>query len=177
VASNKSNGKPKKEDLVSLYEQSYSKVAQSIYVRVGNQPDAEDLASETFLRAMRSLDSYQERGLQMEAWVFKIAHNLVIDHLRKNGNHKTAMLDEEAIEGEDDLSQTVEIDIQVDNLMEALTYLPPMHREIIFLRFFAGFSATECSDILGKTPGTVRAMQCTAIKSLRKTMGQGNGCE
>ena len=85
------------ESLVGLYEESYDKVTRYIFVRIGNQHEAEDLASETFVRALRSLDSYQERGLPMEAWVFKIAHNMVVDYLRKASKKQTVNLDQVTI--------------------------------------------------------------------------------
>ena len=78
MAKKETERKQLEDSLVNLYEESYEKVARYIFVRIGNQHEAEDLASETFLRALRSLDSYQERGLPMEAWVFKIAHNIIL---------------------------------------------------------------------------------------------------
>ena len=164
----------KREALISLYEESYSKIAQFICVRVGNHHDAEDLASETFVKAIRALDSYQERGLRMEAWLFKIARNLVIDHLRKTGNRHLVPLDEAAVTDSGNPETTVEMDMQADKIRQAMEYLTPIQKEVIYLRFFIGLSALECSAIIGKTPGTVRVMQCSAIKSLRNVMGRGD---
>ena len=89
VASKESEIRKQEDALASLYEESYGKVARYIFARIGNQQEAEDLASETFVRALKSVDSYQERGLPMEAWIFKIAHNLVVDYLRKMAKRKT----------------------------------------------------------------------------------------
>ena len=69
------------EDVIgNLYGQYYDKMVRYIYVRTGDQAEAEDLAVEVFLKALKSLGSYRGRGEQMPAWLFRIAHNLVVDH-------------------------------------------------------------------------------------------------
>ena len=85
------------EALVNLYEDNYERVARYIFVRIGNQHEAEDLASETFVKALRSLDSYEERGLPMAAWVFKIAHNVVVDYLRKTSKRQMVRIDDVSV--------------------------------------------------------------------------------
>ncbi len=167
----------KKKALIDLYEKRYGKIAQYIFIRVGNQHDAEDLASEAFIKALKALDSYEERGWTMEAWVFKIARNLLIDHYRKTGNRQTVELDEMQFVGSQSPEEKVEKGMQIEQLEDALAYLSPVHREIIALRFFSGLSAIECAEIIGKTPGNVRAMQCAAMKTLRKIMGVDDGNE
>ena len=166
--------KKKQEALVKLYEERYSKVARYVFVRIGNQAEAEDLASETFVKALKSLDSYQERGLPMEAWVFRIAHNLVVDHLRKVSKRQVVALDEMPIHDSDsiDLEEKAELDIETGKLLKALEHLSPAQREVISLRFFSGLDSTECGKVLGKKPGAVREMQSAAIKSLRKVLDQ-----
>ena len=72
-----------KEAIAALYETHYDRVARDIAVRIGNIDEAEDLASEVFIKAVRSADSYREKGAPMEAWLFKIAHNITVDQLRK----------------------------------------------------------------------------------------------
>ncbi len=156
--------------MVSLYEDNYNKVVQYAFVRVGNRPEAEDLASETFARALRALDSYEERGLPMEAWIFKIAHNIVTDHLRKASKRKVVAIEDVVLAGSVDPEEVAEIDIQIERLAEALKLLSPDHREVIALRFFSGLTSIECGKILGRKPGAVREMQSMAVKILRKHM-------
>ncbi len=158
------------ESLVSLYEESYDKVARYILVRIGNQHEAEDLASETFVRALKSLDSYQERGLPMEAWVFKIAHNIVVDYLRKASKKQTVNLDQVTIADSNDPEETAVSDDQHTRVTRALNHLTPAQREVIALRFHSDLSSIECGRILGKKPGTIREMQRAAIVSLRHAL-------
>ena len=92
---NKETEREKREDaLVSLYEESYERVVRYIFVRIGNREEAEDLASGVFLKALNSLDTYQERGLPMVAWVFRIAHNIVVDYLRKTSKKQMVRIDD-----------------------------------------------------------------------------------
>lgn len=158
------------ELLVSLYEKSYDKVARYIFVRIGNEHEAEDLASETFVRALRSLDSYQERGLPMEAWVFKIAHNIVVDYIRKAGKKQTVNLDQVMIANPNNPEEVVVSNDQLARVSRALKHLTPAQREVIALRFHSDMSSIECGKILGKKPGTVREMQRAAIESLRRAL-------
>ena len=160
--------KTKREDaLISLYEECYGQVSRYIFVRIGNQHEAEDLASEVFLRALKSLDSYQERGLPMKAWIFRIARNLVVDYLRKMSQKHMVPLDDVILHGSIDPEEMAEQNLQTDRLSEALEHLSPAQREVIGLRFFAGLSSIESGEVLGKKPGAIREMQSAAIKSLR----------
>lgn len=167
MATKESERKKRADALASLYEECYGKVARYIFVRVGNQQEAEDLASETFVRALKSLDSYRERGLPMEAWIFKIAHNLIVDYWRKASKRQMVTLDKVSIPDSANLEEAVEFDIEVERLSKALEHLSPTQREVIALRFFSGLSSIEVGNILGKKPGAVREMQRAAIISLR----------
>ncbi len=163
------------EMLVALYEESYDKVARYIFVRIGNQQESEDLASETFMRALKSLDSYQERGLPMEAWIFKIAHNIVVDYLRKVSKKQMVNLDEVTIASDSNPEEIAVSDDQIARVSKALGGLSPAQREVIALRFFSGLSSTECGKVMGKQPGAVREMQSAAIKSLRHVLYKDTG--
>ncbi|MFO8101475.1 MAG: sigma-70 family RNA polymerase sigma factor [Dehalococcoidia bacterium] len=172
MSDKKEERKNKRDALINLYEQSYSKVARYMFVRIGDQQEAEDLASETFVKALKSLDSYTDRGMPMEAWIFRIAHNLLVDHLRKVSRRQTVNLDETLIRAADDPEESAETDIEMERLSKALEELSPAHREIIALRFFSGFTSAECGRILGKKPGAVREMQSAAIKLLRQSLNR-----
>jgi RNA polymerase sigma-70 factor (ECF subfamily) len=163
----------KEELLARLYDEYYGKIARYISIRIGNQAEAEDLAGEVFLKALESLDSYQERGVPMQAWLFKIAHNLLVDYLRKVSKRKTIPIDTLEISDGVDLEETVERRLQSEKLSQALKQLTLAQREVVGLRFFAGLTSTEVGKILGKSSGAVREMQSAAVKSLRKLMYEG----
>jgi RNA polymerase sigma-70 factor (ECF subfamily) len=164
--------KKKEQDLVSLYDGYYDKIALYIFTRIGDRAEAEDLASEVFLKALRSLDSYQERGLPMHSWLFRIAHNLTVDYLRKMSKQRMVSLDMVEITDTANPEEIAETRLQMEKLSVALECLPAPEREVIDLRFFAGLSATEVGKILGKSPGAARQMQCRALRSLRKALDE-----
>jgi len=174
VAEKEAERKRREKTLASLYDVYYDKIARYIFVRIGDQQEAEDLASEVFLKALGALDSYQERGLPMQAWLFKIAHNLVVDHLRKMSKRKAVSLDEVKAFDKANLEEVAESRLQVERLGSALKRLSPAQREVLGLRFFGGLTSIEAGRILGKSPGAVREMQRLALRSLRKALGEEN---
>ncbi len=162
--------KKREEDLVRLYDGYYDKIAYYIFIRIGDRAEAEDLASEVFLKALKSLDSYEERGLPMHSWLFRIAHNLVVDHLRKVSKQRTVSLDTVEIPDTDDPEEATEYHLKMEKLAVTLKHLSPPERELINLRFFAELSSAEVGEILGKSPQAVRQMQFRALRSLRKML-------
>ena len=165
-------GKDREANLVQIYEEYYDRVTRYVYARIGRQHEAEDLASETFVRALHSLDSYEDRGLPMEAWIFRIAHNLVVDYFRKEKKKVLVTLDEAPIRDTADPEEDALVSIEIEHLMQALSQLPDSHREIISLRFFSGLSSTECGQVLNRKPGAIREMQRIAVKELRQALDQ-----
>ena len=173
MASKDAERKKREQDLVSLYDGYYGKIARYIFVRIGDQAgEAEDLASEVFLKALRALDSYRECGLPMQAWLFKIAHNLVVDYLRKASKRVFVPLDQVNIADSANTEEIAESRLEVEKLSEGLKHLSPAQREVVGLRFFAGLSSVEVGKIMGKKPGAVREMQSMALKSLRKALNE-----
>ena len=162
--------KTKEAALAGLYDECYDRVVRYIFVRVGNQADAEDLAGEVFVRAVKSLRSFGGPMVQMRFWIFRVAHNIVVDHYRKNSNRHTVPLEPEALTDGRDIEEITETKLQIDALLRALPQLTPAQREVIGLRFFAGFSSVETGEILGKSSGAVREMQRSAVEKLRQLM-------
>ena len=80
--------------LADLFEEYYQRIARYIAVRIGNQDDADDLAVDVFVRAAEHIGSFRQRGIPVQAWLFRIAHNLVVDYLRRSSRRKTAPLEE-----------------------------------------------------------------------------------
>src|SRR3990172_1049511 len=98
----------KEARLAGLYNEYFDKIAHYAYVRIGDKAEAEDIASEVFLKALESLKGYEERGVPMQAWLFKIAHNLVVDHLRKVTKYKTVPIETVEIKSEADPQSSAE---------------------------------------------------------------------
>jgi RNA polymerase sigma-70 factor (ECF subfamily) len=146
----------KESRLASLYDEYFDRIAHYIYVRIGDRNEAEDLAGDVFLKALESLKSYKERGIPMQAWLFRIAHNVSVDRLREKGRVTTVPMAEKSIEME-----------KVNKAMQKLT---PEQREVVRLRFFGGLSSKEVGAILRKSDGAVREMQRAAVEKLRRLL-------
>jgi RNA polymerase sigma-70 factor (ECF subfamily) len=156
--------------LAVLYEEYYDKIARYVYVHIGNKEEAEDIAGEVFLKALKSLKSYQEQGIPMQGWLFRIAHNLTVDYLRKMDKRRIVPIDSVVLLGDDDPADTTEKNIEFERVTEAMKQLTTEQSEVINLRFFGGFTSKEVGGILGKSDGAVREMQRAAIEKLRGIM-------
>ena len=157
--------------LAGLYEEYYDKIARYVYVHIGNREEAEDIAGEVFLKALKSLKSFREQGIPMQGWLFRIAHNLTVDYLRKMDKRRTVPIDSVVLLGNDDPADTAGKNIEFERVTEAMKQLTIEQREVITLRFFGGFTSKEVGGILGKGDGAVREMQRAAIQRLRGIMG------
>ena len=160
----------KEAELSSLYEEYYGRIARYAFTRIGDRAEAEDLAGEVFLKALQSLESYEGRGIPMQAWLFKIAHNLVVDHLRKVAKRKTVPIDTVSIESEVVPVSLAERNIEFERVSKAMEQLTREQREVLGLRFFSGFTSKETGSILNKNDGAVREMQRAALEKLRRLL-------
>jgi RNA polymerase sigma-70 factor (ECF subfamily) len=172
---NLSRGKPdareyNKSTLSSLYEEYYDKIARYAYSRIRNRAEAEDIAGDVFLKALDSLKSYKERGVPMQAWLFRIAHNLVIDYFRKKQKRKVVPIDDVEIEGGINPAIIAERNIDFKRVTKAMEQLTQEQREVLGLRFFGGLSSREAGQVLNKSDGAVREMQRAAIERLRNLL-------
>ena len=153
-----------------LYNQNFDRIHRYIYVKVMSQAEAEYLTQKVFIKALESIGSYKWRDLPFAAWLFKIAHNRVIDYVRKVSKEKRASLDEAYAKSVEDPVQMSERNFEVYQLKEALEQLPGAQREVATLRFIGQLSITEVARTLGKSEGTVKALQFIATASLRKAL-------
>lgn len=165
--------KEKENQLADLYDEYFDKIAHYIYVRLGDRNEAEDLAGEVFVKALESLKSYKERGIPMQAWLFRIAHNIMVDRLRKRGRITTIPDDKVVIAGGEDPVAIAEKNIEIERVNEAMQKLTPDQREVVRLRFFGGLSSKEVGAVLKKSDGAVREMQRAAIEKLRGLLTGG----
>ncbi len=156
--------------LAGLYEEYYDKIARYAYVRIGSKTDAEDIAGEVFLKALQSLRTYKERGVPMQAWLFRIAHNLVVDYFRKMKKHRTVPLDNIQVEANTDPKTIAETNFEIERMHQAMEQLTEEQQEVLRLRFFSGLTSREAGSILNKSDGAVREMQRAAIEKLRRLM-------
>ena len=104
----------------NLYEQYYERIVRYIFVRINDKGEAENLGGDVFLRVLQSLESYRGRPEQMRAWLFKIAHNVVVDYLRKMSKSRNVSLDKVEIPDSSNLEELMETNLRIERLSKAL---------------------------------------------------------
>jgi RNA polymerase sigma-70 factor (ECF subfamily) len=157
----------------TLYESYFDRVYRYLYVRLGNAAEAEDLTQDVFAKVIEAIGSYQWRNVPFASWLFRIAHNRMIDHLRREKRIERVDSDEAVLSLDDpDPSEIAEHNLQLEKVRHNIGKLSPAQREVIWLRFSAGLSTTEVAVALGKSTGTIKALQYNGIVALRKLMEQ-----
>jgi len=154
-----------------IFDAYHASIYRFIVSRVGRPSDAEDLTQVVFVKALEALPRYEARGVPFGGWLFRLARNTVIDHIRTRRDH----VDLEATAdraSEDDAPETLAIlRNDLDAMAEALRSLTPDQHEVIVLRFFAGLSPREAAELMGRQEGTIRGLQFRAIAALRQRLG------
>jgi RNA polymerase sigma-70 factor (ECF subfamily) len=155
-----------------LYEDYVERIFNYVYYRTGNQHDAEDLTARVFFRAMSRIPQYQERGLPVSAWLYRIAHNLVANWHRDRGRRPEISLDEgySAIPHSEHPEITLLQLEEQDHLLRIIRDLPPERQQLIILKFVEHMSNSEIGQIMGRTEGAVKSLYHRTLLSLRVEM-------
>jgi len=161
------------EAFAELYEEHFDKIYRYVVLRIGNRTEAEDMTQQVFLKALRSISSFKWRSIPFSAWLFRIAHNQVVDYLRKMTRQSTVSLDESLAIARSDPQRMAEHKQDVEQLVLAVKQLTPAQQAVISLRFAGELPIAQVAKIMGKSQGAVKALQHSAIVALRKVMAQG----
>ena len=156
-----------------LYEEHFDKIYRYITLKIGNKVEAEDMTQQVFLKALRSISGYKWRNIPFSAWLFRIAHNQVVDYLRKKSKRVTMALDESIIipSGPDNNPQKIaEHRLNVERLASATRQLTPAQQEVISLRFAGEMPIAQVAATMDRSEGAVKALQHSAIVALRKIL-------
>jgi len=154
-----------------IFDHYHLAVYRYVASRVHHPADAEDLTQLVFVKALEALPRYERRGIPFGGWLFRLARNAVIDHVRTRRDHASldsAMGHAGQDAGPDDVTVTRQ---ELDDVADALDALTDEQRETIALRFFAGLSAREAAAVMGKQEGTIRGLQFRALATLRRRLG------
>jgi RNA polymerase sigma-70 factor (ECF subfamily) len=137
-----------------------------IYSITGDHHLSEDVLSETYLRMVEKIDSYTFYGAPFKSWLYRIAHNLAINLLKRARHTVGADALETAAPPADDPATTIAARIEAEELRAALTELTEEQQQVVLLRFVAGQSTSEVAQALDKTENAVKQMQFRALRSL-----------
>lgn len=156
--------------MADLYASHFDQIFRFCLRRVPNYQTAEDLTSETFLRAVRSIESFTWRGVEFGAWLTAIAKNVIIDHHRQAGRKNVWLIPEYF---EDVLIRELRIDPMEDvqlaiDMRAAFSELTKAQQVCLELRFLRGMSCAETAHHTGSTSGAVRTLQFRALAALQR---------
>ena len=154
-----------------LFDHYHESIYRFIASRVHRPSDAEDLTQHVFVKALEALPRYESRGIPFGGWLFRLARNAVIDHVRTRHDHAELGSIIEWAHGDAGPDEVAVVRQELDAVNAALAGLTDEQREAIALRFFAGLSAREAAEAMGKQEGTVRGLQFRAIAALRRQLG------
>jgi RNA polymerase sigma-70 factor (ECF subfamily) len=154
-----------------IFDHYHEAIHRFIASRVNRPSDAEDLTQLVFVKALEALPRYQSRGVPFGGWLFRLARNAVIDHARTRHEHADLETIVDRPHGDAGPEEIAAVRQELDAVAAALESLTDEQREAIELRFFAGLSARETADAMGKQEGTVRGLQFRAIGALRRQLG------
>ncbi len=154
-----------------IFDEFHQPVYRFIASRVHRPSDAEDLTQLVFVKALEALPRYEQRGIPFGGWLFRLARNTIIDHIRTRHDHAELNAVSEHASTDAGPEQLAAVRDDLDAVSRALASLTDEQREAIELRFFGGLSAREAAEVMGKQEGTVRGLQFRAIASLRRTLG------
>jgi RNA polymerase sigma-70 factor (ECF subfamily) len=156
--------------LGELYDRYARRVYAYIYRRVGDAHLAEDLTGDVFVRVIQAIRSQHFWHTSFRAWLYRIAHNLVVDHYRRQPGTTELALDERLVAAEDDPVSTVTQRLSRQRLGAAISRLTPDQKQVLVLRFGEGLTAREVAEVVDKSVGAIEALQHRALAALRRVL-------
>jgi len=159
--------------LEELYLIHFDRIYSYLHVSVGNRHDAEDLTTQTFLKMLESIGKFRWQSAPFSAWLFRIAHNLAMDHFRatKRWQPEDVVPEPEADERTSAEAGALE-SIGRKSMLELIEDLSPEQQQVLTLKFVFNFANAEAATILGKTEGAIKSLQHRALVSLQKQLAR-----
>ncbi len=154
-----------------LYDRYVKRIYNYIYFRTGNPFDAEDLTERVFFRAIRHIENYENRGLPISAWLYRIAHNLVANWYRDNSRRQEIPLDTFDFtlqyQGEHPEVAVLKTE-EKEDLLRVIRQLPEDRQQLLILKFVESMTNAEIGQIMGRTEGAIKSLYHRTLMSLRK---------
>jgi len=154
-----------------LYAMYLDRIYRYVFYQVKDKMAAEDLSEEIFMKAWRALGSYKGKERTFLSWLYRIAHNHVIDSFRTR--RQNSSLDMETATGSSDPMREAERNLEEQEILRLVSCLPPQQKEVIILKFIEGLDNRDIQEITGKSQGAIRAIQMRALATLRQRLTQG----
>ena len=158
-----------------LYDQYMPAIYRFIFFRVGGRKsDAEDLSHQVFLSAWQNIKRYEFQGFPFSSWLYRIAHNAIIDYYRTSKSHLAIENIPEEISAENsDIEEKLDRDLKLKLVKSALTELEPDQQNVGLMKFVNDLSNKEIATALDKSEGAIRVIQHRALKQLKGIIENG----
>ena len=154
-----------------LYRRYVAPLYSYAFYHVRDHHDAEDITERAFLSALDALPAFEERGATFRAWLFRIAHNALMNHVRTRSRRRTEQLDTAvAYQSPDDVEATVARREDARRVWRAVGALPEERRRVVILRFVDELSSREIGDVLGRSEGAVRVLLHRALREIAREL-------
>jgi RNA polymerase sigma-70 factor (ECF subfamily) len=162
-----------RQALEELYLIHFDRIYSYLHMSVGNRHDAEDLTTQTFLKMLESIGRFRWQSAPFSAWLFRIAHNLAMDHFRARRRWQP---EEEVPEPPGDEEQSAELaamqSLGRQSMLELIENLSHEQQQVLTLKFVFNFPNADVATILNKTEGAIKSLQHRALVSLQKQLEQ-----
>lgn len=159
-----------RDALEELYLIHFDRIYSYLHVSVGNRHDAEDLTTQTFLKMLEKIGSFKWQSAPFSAWLFRIAHNLAMDHFRarRRWQPEEEVPEPPAHEAEPSAELEAMRTIGRESMLKLIEDLSPEQQQVLTLKFVFNLPNAEVAAILDKTEGAVKSLQHRALASLQK---------
>ncbi|MEO8288452.1 MAG: sigma-70 family RNA polymerase sigma factor [Chloroflexota bacterium] len=153
-----------------LYNAYVDKIYKYVYYKVGNAQDAEDLCEQVFLKAWEAIGRYTWCGYPFSSWLYRLAHNLVVDHYRtRRDTTPLSSIIATSAEPADPRNAFLQT-LDADELLGAINRLTAEQQQVIALKFVEGYDNSEIALLLNKKESAIRALQYRALHSLQNIL-------
>jgi len=162
-----------------LYDEYVDQIFRYVFYKTGNFTEAQDLTGHTFLKAFENINSYEVRDVAFSSWLYRIAHNLVVDHFRRESKRESVPIEEHqpAPSSSGNPVDTVMADMDSERLYRALLDLTHNQREVLVLKFIDSLSNSQVAEIMGISIGAVKSTQKRGLMSLNRILSSSSGID
>jgi RNA polymerase sigma-70 factor (ECF subfamily) len=161
------------EALEEIYDEYAPLIYGYIYRRVGDGMVAESLVGEVFVRMLDAIQAQRAWRTSFRGWLYRIAHNLIVDHHRSEPDDPVLPLQEQEVRAEDNPDDALSEKAARKRLLSAVRQLTPGQQQVLVLRFGEGLTARETAAVMEKSVSAVEALQHRGLASLRRILGGG----
>lgn len=149
-----------------LYSTYLGAIYRYVFYHVRDEMTAEDITEEVFIKAWKAIDSCKGKEQTFSSWLYRIAHNHIVDKFRSTRNRLAIEMRTESLPETSDIERETEVRLEWEQTLEAISHLPEKQKQIIILKFVEGMDNREIEKITGKTQNAIRVLQMRALNAL-----------